>query len=101
MGCSPGVGPVTAAERGHPPGHDEGEQAVEEIHVSLRRDAKGKLVELFDPKAKAAAAPKPGAAEPAGESVMQIQISEQPEKRLAEIAAGIEAVLSDVRAAPP
>ncbi len=64
--------------------------------VSLRRDAKGKLLELVDPKAKAQ--PKAGAAEPRGESVMQIQISEQPEKRLAEIAAGIEAVLSDVRA---
>ncbi|GAB4224814.1 MAG: NAD-glutamate dehydrogenase [Kiloniellaceae bacterium] len=62
--------------------------------VSLRRDAKGKLLELIDPKAKA----KPGAAEPSGESVMQIQISEQPEKRLAEIAAGIESVLADVRA---
>jgi glutamate dehydrogenase len=63
--------------------------------VHLRRDDKGKLLGLADPKAKL----KAGAAKPSGESVMQILISEQPEKHLAEIAAGIEAVLSDVRAA--
>lgn len=62
--------------------------------VSLHRDAKGKLLKLADPKAKAT----PGTTRPSGESVMQIQISEQSEKRLAEIAAGVAAVLSDVRA---
>ncbi|MEO3427912.1 NAD-glutamate dehydrogenase [Pelagibius sp. CAU 1746] len=67
--------------------------------VSLRRDVKGKLVELIDPKAKRAAKAGPGTPAPGGESAMQIQISEQPDKRLAEIAARIEAVLRDVRAA--
>ena len=66
--------------------------------VSLRRDAKGKLVDLAQPKTAAKKAASPGAAGFSGESVMQIQISEQPAKRLAEIAAGVEAVLADVRA---
>ncbi|MGF1628848.1 MAG: NAD-glutamate dehydrogenase [Kiloniellaceae bacterium] len=65
--------------------------------ITLRRDAKGKLIEIADQKAPAKATP--GAAAYSGESVMQIQISEQPAKRLAEIAAGIAAVLVDVRAA--
>jgi glutamate dehydrogenase len=64
--------------------------------IALRRDAKGRLQELAD--AKRAEKTKPGAGF-LGESVMQIQISEQPAKRLAEIAARIESVLSDVRAA--
>ncbi len=68
--------------------------------ITLRRDAKGKLIELLDAKPKAqgrfAAGPGPQAI---GESVMQIQISEQPDKKLAEIAKGVEAVLRDVRAA--
>jgi glutamate dehydrogenase len=67
--------------------------------ITLRRDAKGKLVELAGPNA-VATKPRPGpSAGFAGESVMQVQISEQPPKRLAEIAAGVAAVLSDVRAA--
>ena len=65
--------------------------------VSLRRDAKGKLLALAPAKT---AKPRLGPANGfAGESVMQIQITEQPPKRLAEIAAGISAVLADVRAA--
>ncbi|WP_340116289.1 NAD-glutamate dehydrogenase [Pelagibius sp. 7325] len=70
--------------------------------VSLRRDPKGKLLELAEvkpaPKQGAAARSRAASAGFAGESVMQIQISEQPPKRLAEIAAGIAAVLNDVRA---
>src|SRR3546814_221392 len=67
--------------------------------VTLRRDAKGKLLELAAPK-QAVSKPRPGPATGfAGESVMQIQISEQPSKRLAQIADGIAAVLADVRAA--
>src|SRR3546814_10662881 len=66
--------------------------------ISLRRDAKGKLVELAPSRATTQKA-KPGpAAGFAGESVMQIQISEQPPGRLAEIAAGVATVLDDVRA---
>ncbi|HMA15696.1 MAG TPA: NAD-glutamate dehydrogenase, partial [Kiloniellaceae bacterium] len=65
--------------------------------VNLRRDAKGKLLELAPARAKAR--PRLGPVDGfAGESVMQIQISEQPPKRLAEIAAGVAAVLADVRA---
>ena len=55
--------------------------------VTLQRDQNGKLTK-----------PKAGAPQISGESVMQIQISEQPEKRLAAIAKGIEGVLRDVRA---
>src|SRR3546814_13761811 len=67
--------------------------------VTLRREAKGKLLELAAPK-QAVSKPRPGPATGvAGESVMQIQISEQPSKRLAQIADGIAAVLADVRAA--
>ena len=62
--------------------------------VSLYRDTKGKLLKLADPKAKTT----PGATAPSGESVMQIQISEQSNTRLAEIVAGVAAVLDDVRA---
>src|SRR3546814_17687169 len=48
--------------------------------ISLRRDAKGKLVELAPSRATTQKA-KPGpAAGFAGESVMQIQISEPPPK---------------------
>ncbi len=64
---------------------------------SLRRDAKGKLLELVDPKAKGTK-PQPGAPQLFSESAMQIQISEQPDKRLAEIATRIASVLADVRA---
>ena len=67
--------------------------------ITLRRDAKGKLVELASPR-EAGQKARPGPASSfAGESIMQVQVSEQPPKRLAEIAAGIAAVLADVRAA--
>src|SRR3546814_3513147 len=56
--------------------------------ISLRRDAKGKLVELATSRATTQKAKHGPAAGFAGESVMQIQISEQPPRRLAENAAG-------------
>ena len=63
--------------------------------MALRRNDSGKLLQLADVKATAT----PGSVAPSSESVMQIQISEQPAERLAEIAAGVAAVLADVRAA--
>src|SRR3546814_18730960 len=67
--------------------------------VTLRRDAKGKLLELAAPK-QAVSKPRPGPATGfAGESVMQIQISEQPSNRLAQNADRIAAHLAAVRTA--
>ncbi|MEQ8357530.1 MAG: NAD-glutamate dehydrogenase [Kiloniellaceae bacterium] len=63
--------------------------------INLRRDDKGKLLELADSKTRSTS----GTRQMSGESVMQFQISEQTEKQLAEISKGIAAVLSDVRAA--
>ncbi|WP_299623200.1 NAD-glutamate dehydrogenase [Pelagibius sp.] len=63
--------------------------------MALRRNEKGKLLQL----AEAKKVQTPGAVLPSSESVMQVQISEQSEEHLAEIAAGIEQVLADVRAA--
>ncbi len=63
------------------------------IHPIIRmtRKPNGKLAKLFDPEEAGDDVPR--------ESVMHVQISEQPRERNREIRAGLEAVLSDVRAA--
>ena len=67
--------------------------------LRVTRDAKGKLVELLDPEGTDGAGGN-GAAGPIRESAMHVEASEQTDpKRLAEIAATLERVLADVRAA--
>ncbi len=71
------------------------------IHPILRvtRDAKGKLAALLDPEASDGAGGN-GAAAALRESVMHVETSEQTDpQRLQEIAATLEQVLADVRAA--
>jgi glutamate dehydrogenase len=67
--------------------------------LRVRRDAKGKLRELLDPEGVDGADGN-GAAAALRESAMHAEASEQTDpKRLAEIAATLERVLADVRAA--
>ncbi|NIA71020.1 NAD-glutamate dehydrogenase [Pelagibius litoralis] len=74
--------------------HDAEVHLVIHPIMTLRRNEQGKLLKLIEAKASTV----PGAVAPTRESVMQIQISEQPADRLAKITAGVKAVLSDVRA---
>ena len=79
--------------------HDAEVRLVIHPIINLRRDDKGKLLDLLEPKGKAQSRKGAAASRAQGESVMQIQISQQSSERLASIAKGIESVLRDVRSA--